>query len=31
MRTPLNSVVGFSNLLLKDDVTREEREEYVNC
>ena len=28
VRTPLNSVVGFSNLLLADDITREVREEY---
>jgi len=29
IRTPLNSVVGFSNLLLADDITREVREEYI--
>ncbi|HEX2919664.1 MAG TPA: ATP-binding protein [Bacteroidales bacterium] len=29
IRTPLNSVVGFSNLLLADDVTKELREEYI--
>jgi PAS domain S-box-containing protein len=29
IRTPLNSVVGFSNLLLSDDVTREDREQYI--
>lgn len=29
IRTPLNSVVGFSNLLLSEDLTREVREEYV--
>lgn len=29
IRTPLNSVVGFSNLLLSDDITPETREEYV--
>ncbi|MGE5421225.1 MAG: ATP-binding protein [Chloroflexota bacterium] len=29
IRTPLNSVVGFSNLLLSDDITKEVREEYV--
>jgi PAS domain S-box-containing protein len=29
IRTPLNSVVGFSNLLLADNVTKEVREEYI--
>jgi len=29
IRTPLNSVVGFSNLLLSNDLSREAREEYV--
>jgi PAS domain S-box-containing protein len=29
IRTPLNSVVGFSNLLLSDDITKEAREEYI--
>ena len=29
IRTPLNSVVGFSNLLLSDDITKEVREEYI--
>lgn len=29
IRTPLNSVVGFSNLLLSDDISRESREEYI--
>lgn len=29
IRTPLNSVVGFSNLLLSDDITKEVRKEYV--
>lgn len=29
IRTPLNSVVGFSNLLLSDDLTRESKEEYI--
>ncbi|MBN2863199.1 MAG: PAS domain S-box protein, partial [Bacteroidales bacterium] len=29
IRTPLNSVVGFSNLLLANDVTQEVKEEYV--
>lgn len=29
IRTPLNSVVGFSNLLLSDDITREVKEEYI--
>lgn len=29
IRTPLNSVVGFSNLLLSDDLTTEARSEYV--
>lgn len=29
IRTPLNSVVGFSNLLLSDDLTTEVRSEYV--
>ena len=28
VRTPLNSVVGFSNLLLADDITREVKEQY---
>ncbi len=28
VRTPLNSVVGFSNLLLADDITKEVREQY---
>ncbi len=30
IRTPLNSVVGFSNLLLMDDITREQKEEYID-
>lgn len=30
IRTPLNSVVGFSNLLLMDDVTPEQKAEYVD-
>lgn len=30
IRTPLNSVVGFSNLLLSDDLSQEVREEYVD-
>ncbi|HEX2976729.1 MAG TPA: ATP-binding protein, partial [Bacteroidales bacterium] len=30
IRTPLNSVVGFSNLLLADDITREVRAEYID-
>lgn len=30
IRTPLNSVVGFSNLLLSDDLTQEAKEEYVD-
>jgi PAS domain S-box-containing protein len=29
IRTPLNSVVGFSNLLLADNITKETREEYI--
>ena len=29
IRTPLNSVVGFSNLLLADDVSIEAKEEYI--
>ena len=29
IRTPLNSVVGFSNLLLTDDLSKEVREEYI--
>ena len=29
IRTPLNSVVGFSNLLLTDDLDKEVKEEYV--
>ncbi len=29
IRTPLNSVVGFSNLLLSDDITKEVRKEYI--
>ena len=29
IRTPLNSVVGFSNLLLANDLTREAKEEYI--
>lgn len=29
IRTPLNSVVGFSNLLLTDDITKDVRKEYV--
>jgi PAS domain S-box-containing protein len=29
IRTPLNSVVGFSNLLLANDITQEVKEEYV--
>lgn len=29
IRTPLNSVVGFSNLLLSDDITKEVRNEYI--
>ena len=29
IRTPLNSVVGFSNLLLGEDVTQEMKEEYI--
>jgi PAS domain S-box-containing protein len=29
IRTPLNSVVGFSNLLLTDNLTQEVREEYI--
>jgi PAS domain S-box-containing protein len=29
IRTPLNSVVGFSNLLLSDNLTKEAREEYI--
>jgi PAS domain S-box-containing protein len=29
IRTPLNSVVGFSNLLLSNDITSELKEEYI--
>ncbi len=29
IRTPLNSVVGFSNLLLANDLSRETREDYI--
>ncbi|MFO7622485.1 MAG: ATP-binding protein [Bacteroidales bacterium] len=29
IRTPLNSVVGFSNLLLANDITPEVKEEYI--
>lgn len=29
VRTPLNSIVGFSNLLLTDDVSRQERVSYL--
>lgn len=29
IRTPLNSVVGFSNLLLADDLSKEVKEEYI--
>jgi len=29
IRTPLNSVVGFSNLLLSDDITKKVRNEYI--
>ena len=29
IRTPLNSVVGFSNLLLADNITKEAKEEYI--
>jgi PAS domain S-box-containing protein len=29
IRTPLNSVVGFSNLLLSDDITKETRADYI--
>lgn len=31
IRTPLNSIVGFSNILaVEEDLTPEEREEYVD-
>lgn len=30
VRTPLNSVVGFSNLLMMDDVSDEQKAEYVD-
>ncbi len=30
IRTPLNSVIGFSNLLLSDDLSKETREEYID-
>jgi len=30
IRTPLNSVIGFSNLLLGDDLSKETREEYID-
>jgi PAS domain S-box-containing protein len=29
IRTPLNSVIGFSNLLLADDLTKATKEEYI--
>ena len=29
IRTPLNSVIGFSNLLLANDLTQEAKEEYI--
>lgn len=29
IRTPLNAVVGFSNLLLSNDITNEAKEEYI--
>jgi PAS domain S-box-containing protein len=29
IRTPLNSVVGFSNLLLSDNITRDVRNDYI--
>jgi PAS domain S-box-containing protein len=29
VRTPLNSVVGFSNLLLAEDITKEAKAEYI--
>lgn len=29
IRTPLNSVVGFSNLLLSNDITQQAKEEYI--
>ncbi len=29
IRTPLNSVIGFSNLLLSDDISKELKEEYI--
>ena len=29
IRTPLNSVIGFSNLLLANDLTQEDKEEYI--
>ena len=29
IRTPLNSVIGFSNLLLSNDISKEMKEEYV--
>ena len=29
IRTPLNSVVGFSNLLLTNNITKEVKEEYI--
>lgn len=29
IRTPLNSVVGFSNLLLADNISKDVREEYI--
>ncbi len=30
IRTPLNSVIGFSNLLLEDNLSKETREEYID-
>lgn len=29
IRTPLNGIVGFSGLLQRDDITEEERQEYI--
>lgn len=30
IRTPLNTIVGFSNLLTEDDITHKEKNDYIN-
>jgi signal transduction histidine kinase len=30
IRTPMNSIIGFANLLGNDDLSQEEKEEYIN-